>query len=49
MVLICLSPENGYFTGKYIIAILTQLEVSLFIVTETSLLMIALILQVSPN
>jgi len=48
MVLICLSPENGYFTGKYIIAIL-KLMVSLFTVTETSLLMTALILQFSPN
>jgi hypothetical protein len=36
MVLICLAPENGYFTGKYIIAIL-KLKVSLFTIIETSL------------
>lgn len=36
MVLICLAPENGYFTGKYFIAIL-KLKGGLFTVIEASL------------
>jgi hypothetical protein len=35
MVLICLAPQNGYFTGKYIIATL-KLKGGLFTVPEAS-------------